>query len=189
VTSAERVGLVVREQRFGELIAFALITALGGFLVATAGGYTVFREDGTVGGGFLPLLVGLVLLGLGAVQLVASAVRVRALASNVPQLQSRARERAADDAVPDVFGRTARQRVHQLGLVVVATVVAVALTPLLGLLVALTLLSIFISAVVERRSLVASVAISVASVGLVYVIFVPLLGIPLPWGMLFGAGF
>ena len=185
MTTDRTFSLLVREQKFGEMVALALITGIGAFLVATAGDYTILREDGTVGGGFLPLLVGVVLAGLGAVQFVAAWLRVRVIAQDSQGLVRRARERSAADAVPDMFGRTARQRLHQLGLVITATVAAVALTTLVGLLVALGLLSVFISAVVERRSWYASVLISTASVGLVFVVFVLLLDIPLPRGLLF----
>ena len=185
MTSRETFSLVAREQKFGELLAFVVITGIGGILVATASGYTILEEDGAVGGGFLPLLAGIVLTALGAVQLVAAALRVRAIAQDPDGMVCRARERSAADSLPDVFGRTARERLHQLALVVATVVAAVALAPVVGLLAALGALSVFISAVVERRSWYASVSISIASVGLVYVVFVLLLGIPLPGGLLF----
>jgi len=178
---------LMRNRETGELVAFALITALGLFLLTTAGDYTIFREGGIVGGGFLPLLIGVVLTVLGAAQLVTAAIRVRALAADGAELDRRDAVRRQEAQTPDAFGRTARQRTRQFALVLAATVVAVATASLLGLLVALGLLSVFISAFVERRSWWASIVISVASVGLVWLIFVPLLGVPLPDGLIIDA--
>jgi len=181
------VSQVMRNRETGELVAFALITAMGLFLVTTAGDYTIIREGGIVGGGFLPLLIGVVLTVLGSAQLVTAAIRVRALASDSAELDRRDAVRRQEAQTRDAFGRTARQRTRQFALVLAATVVAVATASLLGLLAALGLLSVFISAFVERRSWWASIVISVASVGLVWLIFVPLLGVPLPDGLIIDA--
>ncbi|HWS51580.1 MAG TPA: tripartite tricarboxylate transporter TctB family protein [Microbacterium sp.] len=178
---------LMRNRETGELVAFALITAMGLFLVTTAGDYTIIREGGIVGGGFLPLLIGVVLTVLGSAQLVTAAIRVRALASDSAELDRRDAVRRQEAQTRDAFGRTARQRTRQFALVLAATVVAVATASLLGLLAALGLLSVFISAFVERRSWWASIVISVASVGLVWLIFVPLLGVPLPDGLIIDA--
>ena len=187
--SAPPMPLLWKEERFGELIAFAAITAIGGFLVVTAGQYSVIDGEGMIGGGFLPFIAGVTLSVLGGLQLIATAGRVRALAGDRARLERNEAERREEAALPDAFGRTGKQRLHQLGLVTVALIASIALAPLVGLLGALTLLSIYISAFIERRSWWASIAISLASVGLVYLIFVVLLGVPLPGGLLFDSLF
>jgi hypothetical protein len=179
-----RIPLVVKEETFGQTVLFAVVTVVGLYLVATAGQYTVRQDDGQLGGGFLPLAAGLVLSVLGVVQLVATGVRLGRLARDTQGLEATEARRRSQAAELDIFGRTGSQRVRQLATVVVAIVVSVALAPLFGLLGALLLLSLFISAVVEHRGWWSSVLISVASVGLVYLIFDVLLALPLPDGLL-----
>ena len=179
-----RIPPIAKEETFGQAVLFAVVTGVGVFLVATAGQYTVISDDGELGGGFLPLAAGVVLALLGGIQLVQAALRVRRLARDSRALEVAEARRRSEAAELDIFGRTTAQRMGQLGTVVLAIVVSVALVPLLGLLVALLLLSLFISAVVERRGWWASVLISVASVGLVYLIFDVLLALPLPDGLL-----
>ena len=187
MTSQSQAVRVARSAEAGEVIAFGIIVAMGLFLATTASQYTIFREGGIVGGGFLPLAIGIVLTLLGGAQLIGAVRRVRTLAADRQETERRAAERAAGESVRDVFGRTPRERMKQLGLVFAATVVALALATAIGLLVSLGLLSLFISAVVEKRSWWRSLIIAGASVGLVWAIFVPLLGIPLPGGFVLDA--
>jgi hypothetical protein len=84
----------------------------------------------------------------------------------------------------DIFGRTPQQRARQLLIVFVALVVAVLLVPVLGFLVSFFVLSLFISAVVERRRWIPSVIVSFLAVAAVYGLFVGFLEVPLPTGLL-----
>jgi hypothetical protein len=84
----------------------------------------------------------------------------------------------------DIFGRTPRDRSRQLVTVVVALVVAVLLVPLLGFLGSFFLLSLFISAVVERRRWIPSLIVSFLAIAAVYGVFVGFLGVPLPTGLI-----
>jgi hypothetical protein len=84
----------------------------------------------------------------------------------------------------DIFGRTPEQRARQLVIVFVALVVAVLLVPVLGFLVSFFALSLFISAVVERRGWIPSVVVSFLAVAAVYGLFVGFLEVPLPTGLL-----
>jgi hypothetical protein len=84
----------------------------------------------------------------------------------------------------DIFGRTPKERGRQLVTVVAALVVAVLLVPLLGFLVSFFLLSLFISAVVERRRWLPSLIVSLVAIAAVYGIFVGFLGVPLPTGLI-----
>lgn len=179
-----RIPPIAKEETFGQAILFAVVTGVGVFLIATAGQYTVISDDGELGGGFLPLAAGVVLALLGGIQLVQAALRVRRLARDSRALEVAEARRRSEAAELDIFGRTTAQRMGQLGTVVLAIFVSVALVPLLGLLLSLLLLSLFISAVVERRGWWASLLVSAASVGLVYLIFDVLLALPLPGGLL-----
>jgi uncharacterized membrane protein len=84
----------------------------------------------------------------------------------------------------DIFGRTPKERGRQLMTVFAALIVAVLLVPLLGFLVSFFLLSLFISAVVERRRWIPSLIVSFLAVAAVYGIFIGFLGVPLPTGLL-----
>lgn len=84
----------------------------------------------------------------------------------------------------DIFGRTPQQRNRQLVTVFVALVVAALLVPVLGFLSSFFLLSVFISAVVERRAWIPSLIVSFVAVAAVYGVFVGFLGVPLPTGLL-----
>jgi putative tricarboxylic transport membrane protein len=83
-----------------------------------------------------------------------------------------------------VYGRTETQRVRQLWTVVVALPVAVLLVPLLGFLVALGLLVLFVSAVVERRPPLVAVLVTAIAVAAGYGVFAEFLDVPLPTGAL-----
>ena len=84
----------------------------------------------------------------------------------------------------DIFGRTPRDRSRQLWTVSAALVVAALLVPLLGLLGSLFVLSVFVSAVVERRGWVPSLVVSFLAVVAVYRVFVGFLAVPLPTGLI-----
>ncbi len=84
----------------------------------------------------------------------------------------------------DIFGRTPKERGRQLVTVFVALVVACLLVPLLGFLVSFFVLSLFISAVVERRAWLPSLIVSFVAVAAVYGVFIGFLGVPLPTGLL-----
>ncbi len=84
----------------------------------------------------------------------------------------------------DIFGRTPADRSRQLWTVSAALIVAALLVPLLGLLGSLLVLSVFISAVVERRGWVPSLVVSFLAVAAVYGVFVGFLGVPLPTGLI-----
>jgi hypothetical protein len=89
-----------------------------------------------------------------------------------------------DENDVDIFGRTPAMRARQLMIVFVALTVTVLLVPLLGFLVAFFLLSLFISAVVERRTWISSAIVSFVAVVVIYAVFVGFLDVPLPTGLI-----
>jgi hypothetical protein len=84
----------------------------------------------------------------------------------------------------DIFGRTPKERGRQLVMVCAALVVACLLVPVLGFLVSFFLMSLFISAIVEKRRLVPSLIASFLAIAAVYGVFVGFLGVPLPAGLI-----
>lgn len=156
-----------------QAIAFGVLAALGAAVLVTSFGYGILGEEGRVGPGLLPMVLGLLLLLLSAFQLL---VRLR-------RLRSGEREAPTGGGV-DVFGRTDAQRVRQLWMVVIALPVTVLLVPLLGFLPAFGLLMLFVSAIVERRPPLVAVVVTVVAVAAGYGVFEEFLDVPLPTGLL-----
>jgi putative tricarboxylic transport membrane protein len=184
----------VRGAPAGELTAYALLTVVGGVVLATSFGYTILFDDGRVAPGFLPMCAGGLLMLLAGVQFVArlrgtatphhdplaGVLSSDAVAEKAPA--GTARDRTAE-VEKDVLGRSVRDRVRNLRVVIGATVLAVVVTPLLGLLVAFGALVFFISTVVERRPLLRAAGITAVAVAVVYAVFVEFLSVPLPMGV------
>lgn len=170
--------VLTRAGRAPEAVAYGLVTLLGAGFVATSFGYGLRTDDGWIGPGFLPLVVGGLLVLLSAAEL------TRCLrASGRPAADGTDSGDAADDEGTDIFGRTEAQRVRQLWTVAAAILVTVLVVPLLGLPVAFGALVFFISTWVERRPLRTAVVITAVSITVVHVVFVTLLGVPLPGGL------
>lgn len=179
--------------RRANLAASAALALLGAAFLAGGIGYGVFIDGGLVGPGFLPAAAGMALLVLALVDLVQHVLRIEGTDAVDDALYEGLVEdrplttdmlQTAPDA--DIFGRDQRARTRQLIMVVVALIVAVALVPLIGLLVSLGLLMAFAAIVVERRSVVVSLIVTAVTVGFLYLVFVIVLGIPVPVGVLGG---
>ena len=178
----------------GEVAAYALLTVLGGAVLATSFGYTILFDDGRVAPGFLPMCAGGLLMVLSGVQLGA---RLRgsatphhdplaAVVSSAATGETTSGAATPDGATgeeTDVLGRTVRDRVRNLRVVIAATIVTVLLVSLLGFLVAFGALVFFISTFVERRRLLPAAGITAVAVAVVYALFVGFLSVPLPMGL------
>jgi hypothetical protein len=193
-------------------IAYGLLTAIGLYAFVGGLGYGLFKEEMRVGPGLVPAVVGAGIALIAGWEFVATLRGRRAshthgiaevaasLNPDAPAAPNGAAGAAdplteatagggtaspgadADDDV-DIFGRSARTRGRQLIVVFGALVVAVLLIPVLGFLVSFFVLSLFISAVVERRAWVPSAIISLVAVLVVYAVFVLFLSVPLPTGL------
>lgn len=175
-------------------VAYGLFAVVGGYAFVTAFQYGLFNDGGRVGPGLLPAVVGALVMA-GSVLLLVRTLRGKAATDDSPVAAAIAATMdeagtTADSSPPDagrdvdIFGRTATQRVRQLWLVMAALVVALALVPVVGLLGALLLFSLFVSIAVERRPWLPSVIISLMSVVVIYTVFAVLLNVPLPTGVL-----
>jgi ABC-type sugar transport system permease subunit len=191
-------------------IAYGLLTAIGLFALVTGIGYGLFNEGGRVGPGLVPAVVGAGIALIAGWELVmtlrgrrddhshglaevaasvtsdtaAPAGTAGAVVAGTAGGGGSATPGAADDDDVDIYGRTAATRVRQLWVVVVALVVTVLLVPVLGFLGAFFVLSVFISAVVERRAWLPSVVISLVAIVVVWAVFVLFLNVPLPDGLI-----
>ncbi|TQN35701.1 tripartite tricarboxylate transporter TctB family protein [Blastococcus colisei] len=191
-------------------VAYGLLTAIGLLALVTAIGYGLFKDGNRVGPGLVPAVVGagIVLIGgwefigtlrgrrddhtHGLAEVAASATSATtapaatagAVVAGTAGGGGSATPGAADDDDVDIYGRTAATRARQLWTVFGALVVAVLLVPLLGFLGAFFVLSVFVSAVVERRAWLPSVVISLVAVVVVWAVFALFLNVPLPDGLI-----
>jgi hypothetical protein len=192
-----------------QAVVYGLLTALGLFAFVVALGYGLFLEEFRIGPGLVPAVVGGLITLIAGWELVATLrgqrtphdkglAEIVAAAADAPPGGASSEDglpggtlpsgeqagAGTDDDGLDIFGRTAAMRGRQLVIVFIALTVAVLLVPLLGFLVSFFLLSLFISAVVERRSWIFSAIVSFAAVAVIYLVFVVFLRVPLPAGLI-----
>jgi hypothetical protein len=171
--------------------AFSAVLAVVGVAAAIGGvSYGMMQENGQIGAGFLPAVLGTALALLAAVD-VAQTLRRRDAANTAGELTGVEAEAdaASIDTVaeaPDVdaLGRTQRQRNRMLATVLGMLVVALLLVPVLGLLLSLGVLIVAISTIVERRSILPALLVSAIAVGVIHLVFAELLGVPMPTGLI-----
>jgi hypothetical protein len=137
----------------GELALASVFAALGALWVWRAVRMPVWGESFAPDSGFLPLIYGVLLLGLSI------AVAAHCLLAPAP---------AASAGI--------RKPLTVLG----ALTAAVAALPLAGFVISVFALLYFLYARVERLPQLASLAVSAAITGALYVVFKTWLGVPLP---------
>jgi putative tricarboxylic transport membrane protein len=153
-------------QRVADLIGSLLLLVLGALFAAGGIGYGLQR-GGRIGPGFMPLLAG-------------SALVVFAILVGVEALRR-------PPSSPRSPSKTAEEKSYRFVAVVMAlTSGTVLLVQLLGFLVACALLIFVLVAVVERQGWRSALLISVGATAIIWLIFVRLLVVPLPTGMLGG---
>ena len=151
------------------LIAMGAAFFLGSFAYDWAG------DDGTVGAAVLPRTAGLLLVLVGAALVVQE---VRSGAERDDEAVGVAAGVVAGAEQPDPASTR-----RKLAVVLAAMLASALLIPITGLLPTLSLLTLFLCAVVERQPLLRSVGVA-AGVGVVgHLLFVVLLRVPLPYGV------
>ncbi|MDY0893152.1 tripartite tricarboxylate transporter TctB family protein [Frigoribacterium sp. CFBP9030] len=194
----------------GGLAASAVLAAIGSAALVGGLGYGVTVEGGEIGPGFLPAMAG----GLVAVFAVLDLVgRLRRRPDRPSQAelildtpsrpddgivlgdpldpgapttstQSIHSPLATDDDGVDILGRTQRQRNRMLAVVLGLVVVTLAMVQVVGFLLAFVLLLFVVAVFVEHRRVLPSALVAVAAGVVTYAIFVALLRVPLPQGLL-----
>ncbi|KQO84612.1 MULTISPECIES: tripartite tricarboxylate transporter TctB family protein [unclassified Frigoribacterium] len=196
----------------GGLIASIVLAVIGGSAVSAGLGYGVTVEGGEIGPGFLPVLAGGLVAVFAVLDIVGRLRPRRALPSQAELILDTvdappagvagylAEQNAADPGAVststqtihreaegdevDIFGRTQSQRNRMLGIVLGIVVLTLLAVQLVGFLIAFVLMLVVIAVFVERRSLVPSVVVALVAGGVTYAIFVALLRVPLPQGLL-----
>lgn len=182
-------------------VAGTVILGVVGLVAVVMGlGYGFTTETGQVGPGFLPVLTGgfivvATLLELARMFFATSSPVEGSFMEQIEKVEEDAREAIArahahDGAAEgagserDTFGRTRQQRGIAIASIFGLMLVVLLLVPVLGLLISLTLMTLVLLLVVERKPVLPSVLATAAGLAFFYLIFVQGLNIPLPTGML-----
>jgi hypothetical protein len=174
----------------GELVTYGGLAALGLSAALYGQQYGLFNDEGEVGPGLLPVVVGSLLCFIALALVVQAAVARRTHAtpgSGAEDATATGTLTTAEldfEEEPDALGRTSRERVHQLWTVFGLLFVTLLVVPLLGLIGAFGVLVLVVSAWVERRRVLPSVAVAVGACVFIYLVFVTFLRVPVPVGVL-----
>lgn len=185
-----------------DLIGTGILAALGLVAMVMGLGYGFIGENDQIGPGFMPVLTGaFILVGslaeLGRLFFASKGQSTAGLGGMAEELsaeasaaQRAAREEADVEQVStegeelDTFGRTAKQRSRTVPLIFAVLLAAILLTQVLGMLLSFTLMMFAIVVFVEKKPLLPAALTSLAVLGAAYLIFVQMLGVPLPQGIL-----
>ncbi|MGP9745695.1 tripartite tricarboxylate transporter TctB family protein [Brachybacterium sp. AOP29-B2-41] len=180
-----------------DVVGTGLLALLGLVAVILGLGYGFIGDNDQIGPGFMPVVTGAFILlaslaeigrlflaqtgqptaGLGAV--------AEELAAEAAAAQTEAHAELGDTGEErDTFGRTAKQRSRTVPLIFAILLAAILLTQVIGMLLSLTLMMFSIVVFVEKKPLVPALLVSGAVLVVAYLIFVQMLGVPLPQGML-----
>jgi putative tricarboxylic transport membrane protein len=172
----------IRDVLTGERIFAAGFVAAGILSVVEGVGYGLVRDDGIIGPGFFPIVIGAILLVLGG-GILLQTVRGPEAPSRLEAVEAELEREVAEldtDAAPmfDVAGN------ERAALAVFAGIgVAILASYWLGLIVAFSLLVFVILAVIERQGLVRAVAVTLLLGFGSWLVFVHFLEVPLGFGI------
>lgn len=180
-------------RRNADLAMAGALAVLGGAMAGGSVSYGIFAEAGRIGPGFMPFVAGLALVAFS----VWTCVEVIARARGARQPEAASARTTGDGAAgdggasgqggerqPSAAGAQPRRTERKVVLVVLLTAGAAVLAPVTGFLAAFGLLILVLLAAVEREPLWLAATVSVVAVTVSWLVFVRLLGIPLPGGVL-----
>ncbi|MQA85996.1 MAG: hypothetical protein GEV03_15550 [Streptosporangiales bacterium] len=160
-----------------DLVIAGVLAAVGLAMAVQAISYRIIAQGG-IGPGFMPFVAGLALAGFSGWVGVESIVRSRRgrRSAEAPEDASSAEQRPAEDRP------TGGER--RVTLVFALVLGAILATSVVGFLVAFGLLIFILLALVEREPLWLAAVITVTAVVVSYLVFVQMLQVPLPGGVL-----
>jgi putative tricarboxylic transport membrane protein len=199
--------------RRGGLIASVVLALIGISAVIGGLGYGVTVEGGEIGPGFLPVLSGALVGGFAILDVIGrlrnrtdlptqaelildtmdtppttDTGSVLAPANSDAGAPSTSTQSiysiTADANAVDIVGRTQKQRNRMLAVVIGLTILTLLAVQLVGFLIAFVLLLFVIAVFVEKRKIVPAVAVALSAGAVTYAVFVLLLRVPLPQGLL-----
>jgi len=180
-----------------DVIGTAILGVVGAVAAVMGIGYGLSVDSGEVGPGLLPFLTGTFIflasvaeifrlffarVGTSGGRIMSAVEDIEATAAE--SIDSASEAVSADGDEVDTFGRTEKQR-NRAPFVIFATFgVALALVPVLGLIIALSLAILFLLIVVEKQKWWTSAAATIGAAVFVYIVLVLVLSVPMPTGML-----
>jgi len=170
-------------------VVSSVVLALIGIGAVIGGiGYGVIEEDGLIGPGFLPTMAG-GLVAVFAIGDVIGRLRAKPTMSEAElilgaEADAVLEEEVAAESDIDIFGRTQKQRSRMLVAVLGILVATLLLVPLLGFIISFALMLLSIAIFVEKRKWLPALAVTAAALAVTYLIFVVLLRVPLPQGLI-----
>ncbi|GAA1622077.1 MULTISPECIES: tripartite tricarboxylate transporter TctB family protein [Brevibacterium] len=180
-----------------DVIGTAILGVVGAVAAVMGIGYGLSVDSGEVGPGLLPFLTGTFIflasvaeifrlffarVGTSGGRIMSAVEDIEATAAE--SIDSASEAVSADGDEVDTFGRTEKQR-NRAPFVIFATFgVALALVPVLGLIIALSLAILFLLIVVEKQKWWTSAAATIGAAVFVYIVFGLVLSVPMPTGML-----
>lgn len=185
-----------------DVIGTALLALLGLVAVIMGLGYGFIGDNDQIGPGFMPVVTGGFILvaslaEIGRLYLAPQGQSTAGLGGVAEELAAEAAAAQSEahaeldtdgdslaDEERDTFGRTAKQRSRTVPLIFAILLAAILLTQVIGMLLSLTLMMFAIVVFVEKKPLIPALLTSGAVLAAAYLIFVQMLGVPLPQGML-----
>lgn len=196
----------------GGIAASAVLAAVGVAALLGGLGYGVTVEGGEIGPGFLPAMAGGLVAVFAVLDLVGR-LRRRSDRPTQAELILDTASRPEDGVVlgdpldpgapststqsihsplladddadgVDILGRTQRQRNRMLAVVLGLVVATLVMVQVVGFLLAFVLLLFVVAVFVERRRVLPSALVALAAGAVTYAVFVALLSVPLPQGLL-----
>jgi hypothetical protein len=160
-----------------------VLLVVGAAALIGGAGYGVRTPEGLVGAGLMPALAGLVMV-VASLWDGARALRDGRAAPAVVEEPGAASEGEDAPAELDVFGRSAGQRNRAVLMVFAVILLAVLLSHVVGLLLALTTMVVVLLGVVEKMPWWVALVGGAAAFLFGYLVFGVALNVPLPTGML-----
>lgn len=199
--------------RRGGLIASIVLALIGISAVIGGLGYGVTVEGGEIGPGFLPVLSGALVGGFAILDVIGrlrnrtdlptqaelildtmdsppttdtgSVLAPANTDAGAPSTSTQSIYSVTADAdAVDIFGRTQKQRNRMLAVVIGLTILTLLAVQLVGFLIAFVLLLFVIAVFVEKRKILPAAAVAISAGVVTYAVFVLLLRVPLPQGLL-----
>lgn len=180
-----------------DVVGTAILAAVGAAALIMGIGYGIFEEGGQVGPGFLPVFTGGFILAASLAEIArmyfSRAQRGHSLLDVAETVEEEAkaaighthgRDNTEDGGHVDTFGRTSTERNWAIVKVFGVLLVALLMTPVIGLLLSLMGMALTIVLWVERKPLVPALLATGGGFVAMYLIFVQFLGVPVPQGML-----
>ncbi|EKU45764.1 MULTISPECIES: tripartite tricarboxylate transporter TctB family protein [Brevibacterium] len=180
-----------------DVIGTAILGIVGAVAAIMGLGYGLTVEGGQVGPGMLPFLTGAFIflasvaeifrlffarVGTSGGRIMSAVEDIEATAAE--SIDAAADAVSADGEAVDTFGRTERQRNRAPFVIFLTFGIALALVPVLGLIIALSGAILFLLLVVEKQKWWVSALATIGAAVFVYIVFGLVLSVPLPTGML-----